>query len=286
MIKRRQCLGGALAAAAAGLGLPSRAQELEDLAKVRANGTLKVAVYKDNAPYSDVGAQGPDGLDVDLATALAQTMGLKLQLLPFDAGERMDDDLRNMVWRGHYLGYGPADVMLHVPVDKHLIRANQQALIFAPYAREQLTVFHSRQRVAAVQSAEDLRGLPLAAERGSGAASSLMGYGRGLFREQVRIFNTGLLAAQAVIQGEAAAAYVGRAQAEAALKASAADASRFGLVHLGLPGLADHGWPIGMAVKSKHQALARALEASLQELLDNGKLLAIYRQRGITLMAP
>lgn len=62
-------------------------------------------------------------------------------------------------------------------------------------------------------------------------------------------------------------------------------AASFGLVLLGLPGLADHGWPIGLAVKSKHQALAWALEASLQQLRDKGKLLNIYCNCGITLMA-
>jgi len=41
-----------------------------------------------------------------------------------------------------------------------------------------------------------------------------------------------------------------------------------------------------MAVKSKHQALARALQALLQQLRDKGKLMAIHRNRGITLMAP
>lgn len=116
------------------LGLPlAHAQtELTDLARIRASGLLKVAVYKDNAPFSDGPAADMQGLDIALAGALARQMQLKLALLPFDAGERMNDDLRNMVWRGHYLGYGPADIMLHVPVDKYLMQENRQALIFAP----------------------------------------------------------------------------------------------------------------------------------------------------------
>jgi len=279
---RRLCLAWCLGLLAPAL----QAQELSDLAKVRASGVLKVAVYKDNLPYSDAGAQGPQGLDVALAQALARELGLRLQLLPFDAGERMDEDLRHMVWRGHYLGYGPADVMLHVPVDKHLMRENRQALIFAPYAREQLVVLHRRQAVAQVHSADDLHGLALAAERGSGAASQLMGHGGGRLRNQVRIFNSGLQAAQAVVRGEVAAAYVSRAQAESALHRARADAADFGLAPLGLPGLAEHGWPIGMAVKSEHKALAQALEAALQRLRESGQLLALFRQEGLTLMAP
>lgn len=276
------CAGSAL-----GLGASLvQAQELFDLDKVRAGGLLKVAVYKDNAPYSDGKGQEMGGVDVALAQALASEMGLKLSLLPFDAGEKMDDDLRNMVWKGHYLGYGPADVMLHVPVDKFLMTENRQSLIFAPYAREVLVVFHALDRLPALQSGLDLQGLPLAAERGSGAASTLIGFGGGRLRAQVKMYHSGIDAAQAVIQGDAVAAYVSRAQAETALRASARPAAGFGLTQLTLPGLADNGWPIGMAVKSSHKQLAQALEGALQKVRADGRLLAMYRDRGLTLVAP
>ena len=132
-----------LRAAAATLALPAlglRAQELADLDKVRASGVLKVAVW-DNAPYSDGRGNRARGCGRGAGTGPGARLGLKLQLLPFDAGENMNDDLRNMVWRGHYLGYGPADVMLHVPADKYPMRENPQVLLFGPYARETLVVF-------------------------------------------------------------------------------------------------------------------------------------------------
>ena len=47
-----------------------------------------------------------------IAGALARSLGLALSLLPFNADENMNDDLRNMVWKGHYMGYGPADMMI------------------------------------------------------------------------------------------------------------------------------------------------------------------------------
>ncbi len=270
------------------LGLPGwlGAQELEDLDKIRASGVLKVAVYKDNAPYSDGNANAAEGLDVALAQGLAKELGLRLQLLPFDAGEKMNDDLRNMVWRGHYLGYGPADVMLHVPADKFLMNQNRQVLIFGPYARESLVIFHNKQKLPQVRSGDDLKGLPLGAERGSGAASTLLGYQNGLLRDQVRIYNNGIEAAQAVIKGEIAAAHVSRAQAETALFQAKASGDDHPMTQLGLPGLNDNGWPLGMAVKAEHKALATALETALQRLRDKGELLAMFRERGLTLVAP
>jgi ABC-type amino acid transport substrate-binding protein len=286
-ISRRALLGTVATGTLMLGGSPLWAQtELTDLAKIQANGTLKVAVYKANPPFSDGQAAAMQGLDVALAEALAKTLGLKLALLPFDAGENMNDDLRNMVWRGHYLGYGPADVLMHVPVDKHLMDENRQVIVLAPYVRESLVLLHDSSRLGDVRSPQDLQGLPLAAERGSGAASVLMGYGSGLLRSQVAIFDTGVLAAQAVVDGKAAAAYVSRAQAEAVVFKAGQQGKALRISALQLPGLPPQGWPVGMAIKSQHKQLGRALEGALQTLRANGELQAMFRQLGLTLAAP
>jgi ABC-type amino acid transport substrate-binding protein len=284
---RRACLGAGLAGLGLLAGGGAQAQtELTDLARIRASGVLKVAVYKGNAPFSDGPNQALEGLDVALATALARELGLRLALLPFDAGENMNDDLRNMVWRGHYLGYGPADVMLQVPVDRHLMNENRQVLIFAPYMRQVLAVLHDTARIPELRSVDDLRGHPLAAERGSGAASVLMGHAEGLLRAQVSIFDTGVQAAQAVAQGAAAAAYVTRAQAEAVVFRQPAGGRSLRVSDLQVPGMRISGWPVGMAIKSAHKELGQALEAALQALRGKGELLALFRQHGLTLTTP
>ena len=55
----------------------------------------------------------------------------KLSLLPFNADANMNDALRNTVCEGHYLGYGPTDLLMHVPVDRPLMDENPQVSIFA-----------------------------------------------------------------------------------------------------------------------------------------------------------
>lgn len=285
-LRRRDAL--ALLPAALAMPWPARAQtDLSDLARIRANGALKVAVYKDNAPFSSGPATDMKGLDVSLAEALARQMNLKLSLLPFDAGENMNDDLRNMVWRGHYLGYGPADVMLQVPADRFLANGNPQVTIMAPYMRQSNVLLHDSRRLAAAATPEDLKGQPLAAERGAGAASVLMGYGGGLLRNQVSIYPSGVEAAQAVIDGKAAAAFVLRAQAEAALFQRKASVDQFPLSKLNLNnGIADTGWPVGMAIKAAHKDLGAALDTAMKSLRESGELLALFKQHGLTLTAP
>ena len=283
MISRRQSIGLLLALAA-----PQAIAEgeLDDLAKIRARGTLKVAVYKDNAPFSSGARSEMLGLDVALAEGLAKQLNLKLALLPFDAGENMNDDLRNMVWKGHYLGYGPADVMLNVPVDKYLIQQNRQVTIFSPYMRQVPVLIHDPRKLARVNEPDDLKDHKLAAERGTGTASALMGHHSGMLRSQVSLFSSGMEAATAVLRGQADAAYVLRSQAEAAAAQAKARPEEFLISQMSLTGLPENGWPLGMAIKSGYKDLGQALDVAMKELRDNGELLAMFKARGMTLTAP
>ena len=269
-----------------GLPLAHAQTELTDLARIRASGLLKVAVYKDNAPFSDGPTDNMQGLDIDLAGALARQLQLTLALLPFDAGERMDDDLRNMVWRGHYLGYGPADVMLHVPVDKYLMQENRQALIFAPYMRQVQVLLHDTRTLPQVTGPDDLKGHKLAVERGTGMGSVLMGQQNGMLRSQVSVYSSGVEAAQAVINGQAAAAYVLRSQAEAALALAQPRPEHLVMTSMALTGIPENGWPLGLAIKAANKDLGQALEVAFRELRSNGELLAMFQKRGMTLTAP
>lgn len=285
LLQRRTVLAAALPFA---LGLPSLvlAQEKTAMEKIRANGTLKIALYKENEPYSDGDMAKMTGLDVSLGEALAQALQLKPAFLPFDAGENMGDDLRNMVWKGHYLGYGPADVMLHVPVDKYFMEQNRQAFIFAPYAREHLVVLHNPKTLEQVHNPEDLEGRKIAVEQGTGAASAMLGYKGGLLREKVVLYKNGLDAAIAVLEGKADAAFVSLAQAESAVFSLKRERKDWAFSRLTLPGVPPNGWPLGMAVKADNKELASLLDSALDTLRTNGTLLKIFRSHGLTLAAP
>ncbi|KHK57599.1 ABC transporter permease [Ralstonia sp. A12] len=258
-----------------------------DMAKIRQSGALKVALYKGLPPFSDNAGGQFTGIDVALANALSKQMGLSASLLPFDADDDgMSGDLRNMVWRGHYLGYGPADVMLHVPVDPNFVRQNDQVLIFAPYLREAYVLVYDRERVSKVSSFEDLAGQMTGAEQGTGAASALLSGAHGALRDKVKIYPEANGALHALFSGEIAAAMVTRAQYESVLKAQNQSATRYVATELQSPLLPARGWAIGMAVKADQRELAQALENALNALRASGELQRIFAQYGVSMAAP
>ncbi len=249
-----------------------------DWQKIEQSGSLKVAVYNDFVPFSDKGA----GIDVDIGAALSARLGLKLSLLPFPAGEAMDEDLRNMVWKGHYLGYGPADVMLHVPVDNRLMADNDKVRIFAPYHVETVRLVRSLKSVPAFDGLDSLAGKKIGVEKVSIAAMVMLGEGNGRFRDNVRIYPTATAAVQALKDGQLDAVLANRSEIESVIKGDAA----FPLSEVAFQRLPRSGWAIGMAVRKDDVELARKLQAAMNEMTESGELKAIFARYAVQVVKP
>jgi ABC-type amino acid transport substrate-binding protein len=273
---------GALALAAPGRLLAQAATpapvpaEPGALDRVRARGRLTVALYEANPPFSSAG----QGIDFELARALARSLGVAFSALPFPAGESMGDDLRNMVWRGHYLGYGPADVMLHVPVDGPLMAANPRVRIFGPYYREQVAWARDRARLAEGGALAALAALPggrIAVPGQSLAGWLLIGAEGGRYRELLSTtWRDGTESARALARGEVAAAAGHWSELESVLGRD----ERFAIEVLPLP-QAQRGWVVGCAVRREAEDLARALQGALDELARSGELRELFVRGGV-----
>jgi ABC-type amino acid transport substrate-binding protein len=249
-----------------------------DAPALREAGILKVAVYNDLAPFSDHG----QGIDADLGTALAGKLGLKPALLPFNAGDDLGDDLRNMVWKGHYLGYGPADVMLHVPVDRMLMNANPQVEIFAPYYVETVRLVRSAQAIPQFDGVDALAGKRIGVEKVSISGMVMLGEGGGRFREQVHIYPTAIEALEQLKSGGLDAVLATRAQIESVMKGDPA----FPLQDVPFDRLPRGGWAVGMAVKKDNLGLARKLQAALNDMAASGELKTIFAKYGVQAVRP
>lgn len=271
---RRQWLtgsaGGLLALASGPLLAQAAAPTLN---KLRERGTISIAVYHELPPFHDAGK----GIEVELAGAIAAELGLKLSLLPFTAGENMGDDLRNMVWRGHYLGFGPADLLLHVPVDRPLMQDNPKVQIFAPYYRERVMIARNLARVPAMESLDAFKGQRIAVPGQSLAGWLLIGADGGAYRNQLTTTpRDGVQAAQMLRSGEVVAAAGHLSELESTLHGD----DRFAIDPLPLPRMKD-GWAVGCAVKAEATDLAYAVQAAVNKLADSGQLTAIFARGGL-----
>lgn len=255
-----------------------RAQELSPLEKIKKAGVLKVALYKNFPPFSHDGK----GVDVDIAAALAEKLGVKSTILWFDADENMEDDLRNMVWKGHYLGYGPADVMLHAPVDREYMAKVDQVKFFAPYHRERYAIGRKLDVLPACESLEPMATMPYAIEGDTLASSVMLSADSGAYRSTMKVYRTGGEAVAALAKGEVAIAIAQQGELEGGLKGD----SRFAIDQAPQPILQKRQWAVGMAVKSRSEDLAMALQTAMNDLIADGSIKRIMKNHGVIHRAP
>jgi ABC-type amino acid transport substrate-binding protein len=262
------------AAAAALVGAAAPAAERPEV------GQIRIAVYTEHAPFSDEGK----GVDVELGNALAAKLGLSAEIIPFKDAESVDDDLRNMVWKGHYLWKGKlADVMMHVPVDPDLARKNPQVRIVAPYFRERLVVARSKSRIPHLETLEVFTREKIGVQFNTIEDHYLLRSFGGILRDNVVHFLSVPEAAAALRRGDVAAIMGRRGQIEAALADGSGD---FAVSEPSTPGLRPTAWDVGMAVKADQSELAARIEAAVLELRADGSIQRIFAKRGMTYATP
>lgn len=252
----------------------AHAQEADALTRIRKRGSLIVAVYNTMPPFNVEGA----GIDVQIAEQLALSLGVKLNLMPFNAGESMGDDLRNMVWKGHYLGFGPADVLLHVPVDKPLMDSQKQTLIFAPYFKESVALAYDLDRVPRLESLPDLKGFKVAVAGQTLAGWLLIGSDEGAYRDQLMTrMDDGVTAARMLLAGEVAVAAGNASELHSVLKGN----KKYKVIPMPIPRAPRNGWAVGMAVKKSATDLAVALQSTINDMAKDQRLSTIFATHGV-----
>ncbi|WP_338505065.1 transporter substrate-binding domain-containing protein [Sphingomonas kaistensis] len=280
MLSRRAFVAGGLAAAST---LSVSTAFAAPLRKVRETGVLKVAVYRDFAPWSWKEGEAFTGIDVDLGKALAARLGLKAEIMDFMADESADDDLRNMIWRGSLIGGGVADIMLHVPYDPQFAKQNDRVAIVAPYYREGFALACSREVDCEVPPPQ-FKGKRLAAELDSIPDFYLTGSFGGVLRGDVRHEMSAKAALDLIPADKADVVMASRAQVEFAM---AQPSGKSFIPRKGpLPALPSAGWDVGIAVRDDSRDLGDAVEELIVAMRADRSLDPIFARYGVTPKAP
>lgn len=263
-------------------------------ARVRAHedilesGILKVAVYKDFPPYSFETDGKPRGVDVDLAQRLADELGLKVELLWVTPGEKLEDDLRNFIWKGHYMRPGVlADLMLRIPYDREYAnRLNDvgeveqdQVHMFGPYQRERWQVVHDRKRLPKVDTIGVFQYHKIGVELDSVPSFYLTSVLAGRLRANTEHYASIGTAFDAMRAGKVDAVMAMRGELDW-LVHQAKDANLLKADNT-YPTLGQPYWDIGMAVHESNRQLANSVDGLLEDMIRSGEMAKIYARYGV-----
>lgn len=250
----------------------------ESLDEIRAKGRLRVGLYEDFAPFSATAPAGPVGIDVDVARLLAGRLGVALEPVLVPAGDSVDDDLRNHVWRGTVVDRATVNLLLHVPYARELQLRSELVVLVQPYFTESLALARDPERLPDEGS---LEGEPIGAELDSLAAMRLGLMQGGRLRQRLVHYRRPEDGLAALMAGEIAAFAGLLSQIEAGLGAGR---ERFALGPLPGPGIST--WPIGAAVRENARDLGYAAGDILAQAARDGTLAAIFEAHSVRYRPP
>ncbi len=252
--------------------------------RVQERGVLEVAVYADFPPFAYRDERGRVvGIDVEIAHALAKQLGVSAAIRAVGADENMEDDLRNNVWKGHYLGGGVADVMLHTPYDDAFAAQNDRVEFIAPYYREQIVIAVAAGRSGNESPLELFTREKVGVELDTLADFYLLSAYQGRIRDQVVHYSQMGDAVAALRRGELSGVAGPRSEIEHAL---GEDRQAYAVGPVQMPGLRSSGWDLGAAVKQGNHDLAEALDQAMAAVRESGELQRIFQRHGSSYQSP
>ncbi len=276
----------------AGSGLFAREYPSDDTGRDRVGvdydeiierGYIEIGVYQDFAPYSWRNGSGQlVGVDVELAQLIADELGVELRLTDLPADEDVDTDLRNYVWRGHYMGRRIVNVLMRVPYNRELDYRNELAALTGRYSQERMAIGY---RVSEFPDEPPFPGSfqsrPVGVETYRLADFYLTGL-PGVLPNMKRRRN--LEDVIALLHESEVVAVMGiRAQLEHHL----GDDPEFAVESGPMPGLSVGNWPVGIATAFY---TARMLSYEVDDILTaavrDGRVEAIYAAHGLTWEEP
>jgi ABC-type amino acid transport substrate-binding protein len=298
-MKRWSNFLGLLAAGLLLIGGPSQARVYDD---VIASGFVRIGAYRDFPPYSYMEGDKAVGIDVDLGRAIAKELGVEFRLHWMTPDETLDDDLRNNVWKGHYLDKNDAqplapkqlaDVMMRVPYDREYSfrrdeatgeMVNEQVVMFGPYQREGWRIAFDSQKLEEVSTVAVFQYHPVGVEIDSLPAFYLTSAFQGRMRNNTHHYPS-LHKAFAQMQKGKVDAVMGM-RSEVDWQLSKVEGERYRIGENGFPMIGRQKWDLGMAIKHSYRQLGYAVEEVVDGMVRSGEMAQLFGRYGLTYELP
>jgi len=241
-----------------------------------------VAVYSDFKPYSFQENGQNKGIDVDIAHIIARELGVKLKLRWMTADENVDDDLRNNIWKGHFLNRTVADLMLRVPYDRDysLLRddigelVHQNVHMFAPYHTESWKIIFNNAKIDSVETMAVFQYHNIGVEVDSIPQFYLTSAFGGRMRNRAMQFPSISQAIDAMKEGKVDA--VMGLTSQVSHYQSQLETKKYKLAENAFPMIGRQQWDIGMAVKTDYRQLGYAVADIIKAMIKQGAIKQIF----------
>ncbi len=252
-----------------------------DLDTIRERGFMTFAAYEDFPPWSWEEGGKARGVDIEIAKLIAADLGVEARFNLVAAGETLDTDLRNWIWKGPIVGGAVANVMMHVPYDSDFSCRVEQVVFTGLYHVEEIAIAYRKDAYP-----EDppvpayFRFDTVAVENDSIADFYLSSFPGGQLGQHVQRLASVEQAMAALDRAEVKAAMGPLAQLEFGLSDQTA-------VHTPpLPGFAVGRWTIGVAVHFSYRPLAYAVDDAINMAIQDGRISQIFADFGLTFSPP
>jgi len=253
---------------------------------------IVIAVYSDFQPFSYRESGKEKGIDVDLAHVIAQKLGVKLRLRWMTADENVDDDLRNNLWKGHFLNRTVADLMLRVPYDRDysLLRddigelVHQHVHMFAPFHTESWKIIFNSKKIESVETMAVFQYHDIGVEVDSIPQFYLTSAFRGRMRDRAKQYPTIIEAIEAMTKTKVDA--VMGLTSQISHYQGDLSSSDYPLAKNAFPMIGRQQWDIGMAVKADYRQLGYAVGDIVDNMVKTGEMKAIFAKYNVIYKLP
>ena len=253
---------------------------------------ITIAVYSDFIPFSYQENGQAKGIDIEVAKHIAKQLGVSLRFRWVTADENVEDDLRNNLWKGHYLKRSVADLMLRVPYDKEYSelrddigeRVHEQVHMFAPYHTESWKIVFNTKKIDEVSTMAVFQYHDIGVEVDSIPQFYLISAFNGRMSKRTKQFPSLALAISALDEQKVDAVMGLRSQVSH--YQHQLESSTFQLASNAFPMLGKQQWDIGMAVKSDYRQLGYAVGDIVEAMISQGQMKTIFDQYNAVYQVP
>jgi len=264
-------------------------RSIEDIQK---SGNMIVAIYENFPPYSYMEDGIAKGIDIDIAKEISKKLGVKPIWYWTGSDENLEDDLRNVIWKGNLIHRTKADIMFRVPYDYDFIRQtskstgeldNELVVIKSPYHSESWVVATNKKVIPEINNLAIFKYHKIGVEIDTLPDSHLSSSFRGALQSSVKHYMSIFEALEALKNGEIDAVAGLQSQLEFGLDYAKNKDKYYISKKLRY---VNSQWDLGVAVRTDFRALSYRVDGYMSELYRSGEIKKIFSKYNIRYQKP